>query len=131
MMIIGIGVDLCPVERMEQILQRHGEIFADRVFTQREKDYAGQGANKAERLAARFAAKEAVIKALGGSPKGLRWQDMEVVNETSGRPTLKLHGAAAEEAKKMGATKHWLSLTHAGKNAVAMVVMEGEQNHVG
>ncbi len=130
-MILGIGVDLCPVERMERILERHGDLFLERVFTASERTYAAEGVNRAERLAARFSAKEAVIKALGGAPPGLRWQDIEVAKASSGAPAVVLKGAAEMRASVMGVTKRWLSLTHAGKMAVAMVVLEGEDHDVG
>jgi holo-[acyl-carrier protein] synthase len=127
-MILGIGVDLCPVDRLAQILERRGHLFVERVFTKNEDAYAGQGRNRAERLAARFAAKEAVIKAFGGAPSGLKWLDMEVVNRSNGAPMLVFKGAAQTHAETVGVTKSWLSLTHAGNAAVAMVVLEGENN---
>lgn len=130
-MILGIGVDLCPVERMERILDRYGDLFLNRVFTAAEQTYAGAGVNKAERFAARFAAKEAVIKALGGAPSGLRWQDMEVAKQESGAPSMLLKGSAKARADALGVKKCWLSLTHAGNAAVAMVVLEGDDSHVG
>jgi holo-[acyl-carrier protein] synthase len=123
-MIVGIGVDLCPVARMERILGRHGKLFLDRVFTDEEQAYAGQAVNQAERLAARFAAKEAVIKALGGAPPGLRWKDIEVIRQGSGAPCIVLRGAAEERASTLQVGKRWISLTHAGGSAVAMVVLE-------
>ena len=124
-MILGIGVDLCPVDRLERILGRHGDLFTERVFTPAERAYAGDGVNAAERLAARFAAKEAVIKAMGGSPSGLRWQDMEVMRGEGGAPSMKLKGAAKKRAEEMGVDRIWISLTHAGGSAAAMVVFEG------
>lgn len=129
-MILGIGVDLCPVERMERIVDRHGDLFINRVFTPAERTYAGEGVNRAERFAARFAAKEALIKALGGAPSGLRWHDMEVQKASSGAPSMVLKGSAEARAVALGVRKCWLSLTHAGAAAVAMVVLEGADNHV-
>lgn len=123
-MILGIGVDLCPVERMEQILSRRGDLFESRVFTDGELERAGNGVVKCERLAARFAAKEAAIKALG-APDGLKWKDMEVVSDSEGAPSLALHGKAAERASAMGVSRTWISLSHAGGTAVAVVVLEG------
>jgi holo-[acyl-carrier protein] synthase len=122
--ILGLGVDICPIERLEQALGRHGEIFANRVFTEGEKNHAGSGVVKGERLAARFAAKEAAIKALG-SPQGLAWKDMEVVNDSDGAPSLLLHGRAKEHADNIGVSHVLLSLSHAGGIAVAVVVLEG------
>lgn len=128
-MILGVGVDLCPVERMEGILSRHGELFTHRVFTETEMRYASRFAVRGERLAARFAAKEATIKALGG-PLGLRWRDMEISIEESGAPRLELHGGARAHADALGVRRAWVSLSHAGGMAVAMVVLEGGCDHV-
>ncbi len=123
-MILGIGVDLCPVERIEKIIERHGEAFLDKVFTITEQRYANQGKTKGERFAARFAAKEATIKALG-SPEGLKWKEMEVQKRANGAPVLALLGVAEKEAKRRGVKNTVLSLSHAGKMAVAVVILEG------
>ena len=123
-MILGVGIDVCPVERIGGILERHGDLFADRVFTPGEKAHAGDGPVRDERLAARWAAKEASIKALG-APDGLRWHDMEVVNDEVGAAALKLDGRADERAKAMGVERVWLTISHAGGVAVAVVILEG------
>ena len=124
-MILGLGVDLCPVDRIERILDRHGGLFTERVFTETEQAYAGQHRTQGERLAARFAAKEAAIKALG-APKGLRWRDMAVSNDESGAPHLNLSGRAKARAEEMGVARTMLSLSHAGGMAVAVVILEGD-----
>lgn len=113
------------MERIEQVLKRHGDTFANRVFTEGELERAGNGVVRAERLAARFAAKEATIKALQ-APDGMAWKDMEVVSRSDGAPLLALHGKAAEHAQKLGVTRNLLSITHAGGVAVAVVILEGE-----
>ncbi len=123
-MILGLGIDLCPVDRIEQILERHAKSFAGRVFTDNERDYAGTGLVKGERLAARFAAKEAAIKALG-APNGLRWQEMEVVKSEDGVPSMRFHGLAEQHASELGVTNILLTLSHAGGFAVAVVILEG------
>ena len=123
-MIVGLGTDVCPVARIAEILERHGAIFADRVFTPGELEHAGNGVVRNERLAARWAAKEAAIKALG-APEGLRWHDMEVVNDAGGAPSLRLDGAARSLADARGVTRALLSLSHAAGVAVAIVVLEG------
>ena len=129
-MILGLGVDLCPIERIEQMIDRHGRKFLDRVYTAEEQQYADQGRVKGERFAARFAAKEAAIKALG-APEGLRWKDMEVRRQPSGVPTMNFHGAAETAAAERGVTRTTLSLSHAGGMAVAVVILEGgESPHV-
>lgn len=130
-MILGTGIDLCEVGRIRQAVERHGRRFVERVFTPREIVYAERKANLYERYAARFAAKEAGMKALGtGWHGGVRWQDFEVVNLSSGRPTLSLHGRAAEIASAMGVERVSLSLTHTGEQAMAMVILEGGEEEI-
>jgi holo-[acyl-carrier protein] synthase len=124
--ILGSGVDLCEVPRIEAAVARYGSRFLERIFTAREIAYADRKANRFERYAARFAAKEAGMKALGtGWHGGIAWRDFEVVNLPSGRPTLNFHGRAAEVAAKLGVRHVALSLTHTKEQALAMVVLEG------
>ena len=126
-MILGSGVDLCEVPRIEAAVARYGRRFLERIFTAKEIAYADLKANRFERYAARFAAKEAGMKALGvGWTGGVTWHDFEVVNLPSGRPTLNFHGRAAEVAAKLGVRHVALSLTHTREQALAMVVLEGE-----
>ncbi len=123
--ILGIGTDLADVDRIEQSIARYGDRFVHRIFTSAEIDYVSQKNNRFERYAARFAAKEAGMKALGtGWSGGVRWQDFEVANLPSGRPTLKLHGKAAEYAEALGARHIHLSLTHTVNMAMAVVILE-------
>jgi len=123
--IIGSGVDLCEVDRMREAIERHGDRFKNRVFTDREIAYAESKANRFERYAARFAAKEAGMKALGtGWRGGLGWRDLEVTNLHSGRPTLAFHGKAGEIAEKLGVRNVALSITHTAEQAMAMVILE-------
>ena len=125
-MILGSGVDLCEVPRIEASIARYGARFLERIFTAREIAYADRKANRFERYAARFAAKEAGMKALGtGWTGGITWRDFEVVNLPSGRPTLTFHGRAAEIAGKLGVRHVALSLTHTKEQALAMVILEG------
>jgi holo-[acyl-carrier protein] synthase len=124
-MIVGTGVDLAEVDRIRAAIERHGAHFVERIFTVREIAYVERKANKYERYAARFAAKEAGMKAIGtGWRRGVRWQDFEVVNQASGRPTLLLHGAAAGFAALLGAKRVQLSLTHTAGMALAHVILE-------
>ena len=126
-MILGSGVDICEVPRIEASIARHGSRFLERIFTTREIAYADRKANRFERYAARFAAKEAGMKALGtGWTGGIAWRDFEVVNLPSGRPTLTFHGRAAEIAAKLGVRHVALSLTHTKEQALAMVILEGD-----
>jgi holo-[acyl-carrier protein] synthase len=124
-MIVGTGIDIAEVDRVQRAIERHGARFLERVFTPAEIAYAERKANRFERYAARFAAKEAGMKAIGtGWKRGVRWQDFEVANLPSGRPTLRLHGVAAEVAKRLGVTGVSLSLTHTETQAMAFVVLE-------
>ncbi len=116
-MIVGVGVDVVDVRRLARALERTPRL-ADRLFTPAER--AGR---RPDSLAARFAAKEAVAKALG-APGGLRWRDAEVVVEPGGRPRLAVHGAVADEASAQGITVWHLSLSHDGGVATAVVVAE-------
>lgn len=124
-MILGTGVDLAEVGRIQASIERYGERFTRRVFTEREIAYAERKANKYERYAARFAAKEAGMKALGtGWSGGITWKDLEVTNLSSGRPTLALHGVARDVAGRLGVKTIHLSLTHSSAEAMAWVVLE-------
>jgi holo-[acyl-carrier protein] synthase len=124
--ILGTGVDLAEVERIHQAIDRFGERFIHRIYTDREIAYVERKVNRFERYAARFAAKEAGMKALGtGWRRGIQWKDFEVVNLPSGRPTLLLHGEAEAIAKRAGVKSIQLSLTHTSKDALAHVIFEG------
>ena len=125
-MILGTGIDLCEVSRIKKaILAEHGERLVQRVFAAGEIAYAESKSNKYERYAARFAAKEAAMKALGtGWTENTAWRDIEVVNGPSGRPELVLHGGAAEIAEKMGVSRISLSITHTSETAMAIVILE-------
>lgn len=124
-MILGLGTDLTEVERIRKSVERYGDRFLKRVYTSAECAYAFSKANRAERLAARFAAKEAAMKAIGtGWTRGITWKDFEVINESSGRPTLRLSGVAREIANIMGVEHISVSLTHTAELALAIVVLE-------
>ncbi|MBA3975936.1 MAG: 4'-phosphopantetheinyl transferase [Candidatus Solibacter sp.] len=124
-MIVGTGVDLAEVDRIRESVVRFGEKFLKRIYTGSEIAYVERKANKYERYAARFAAKEAGMKAIGtGWRRGVRWQDFEVINLPSGRPTLKLHGVAAEFASRLGVKSIHLSLTHTAQLGLAYVILE-------
>lgn len=125
-MIVGSGVDLCEVARVRKALEsEHGQRFKERVFTAREIAYAERRSKPYERFAARFAAKEAGMKALGtGWRGGIAWHDFEVANLSSGKPTLQLHGKAAQIAEKLGVRNIALSLSHTAEQAIAIVTME-------
>ena len=124
-MIVGTGIDIAEVPRIREVIERFGDRFLQRIFTEGEIRYCESKANRVERYAARFAAKEAGMKALGtGWNHGVRWRDIEVARKPGGRPTLLFHGKAAEFAAKLGATNIALSLTHTAEQAMAQVILE-------
>jgi holo-[acyl-carrier protein] synthase len=126
-MIVGTGVDITEVSRIKAAVERFGDRFLERVFTPDEVRYCTAKANPAERLAARFAAKEAGMKALGtGLRHGITWHDVEVVRQLGGRPAVRFSGKAAEFAERLGCKRAHLSLTHTAEQAMAFVVLEGE-----
>ncbi len=119
--VIGIGVDLCEVDRMRTALERTPTLRG-RVFTDAEQAYCDRRQDPTERYAARFAAKEATSKALGTGIIGIRWREMEILPNRRGKPVLILHGRAAERAKQLGLTEFSVSLTHSRTDAMAFVV---------
>ena len=127
-MIVGTGIDLAEIERIQKTIDRFGQRFLDRVYTAAEQEYCLRKRRSAESFAARFAAKEAGAKALGtGISRGVTWTEIEVVREASGRPSLKFHGRAAEMAQRLGVRNAALSLTHSNDTAMASVVLEGRE----
>jgi holo-[acyl-carrier protein] synthase len=124
-MIAGIGVDIVDIARIQALLDRYGERFLRRVFTEAETAYAMRGVNKAERLAGRFAVKESVMKALGtGKSHGILWRDVETVRGRYGRPEVHLHGQAVKLSKVRGGGAVHASITHDGGKAMAFVILE-------
>jgi holo-[acyl-carrier protein] synthase len=123
--IVGTGVDIAEVPRIQASIERYGERFIHRIYTPGEIAYVERKANKYERYAARFAAKEAGMKAIGtGWRRGVTWRDFEVANLRSGKPTLLLHGVAAAFAEKLGVKNISLSLTHTKEIGMAHVILE-------
>src|ERR1700726_3251584 len=124
-MIVGTGIDIAEVPRIAESIRRFGERFIRRVFTDGEIRYCDSKANRFERYAARFAAKEAAMKALGtGWNHGVRWRDCEVTRMPGGRPTLSFHGKAGEFAAKLGVKNVTLSISHTEEQAIAQVILE-------
>lgn len=125
-MIVSCGVDICETERIGQMQSEHGERFLKRTFTEEELAYSLGRPREAEHLAGRFAAKEAVMKALGtGWSAGISWHDVSVSILPSGEPRIGLLARAAEVAEERGIKKLHISLSHCHKYAVAMVIAEG------
>jgi holo-[acyl-carrier protein] synthase len=126
-MIVGTGVDISEVDRIAAAVKRFGDRFLQRVFTPAEIRYCMAKPNAAERLAARFAAKEAGMKAIGtGLHYGVTWQDVEVLRMPGQRPILQFHGKAAEFAARLGCKRTHLSLSHTREQAIAYVILESD-----
>ncbi len=124
-MLVGTGIDVVEIERIAQSIERYGDRFLRRVFTEGEIAYCQRKRNGAESFAARFAAKEAAAKALGtGIQHGIVWSEIEVRRVPGARPTLHFSGRALERAKKLGVKHISLSLTHDRKTAMAAVHLE-------
>lgn len=124
-MIVGTGIDIAEVPRVGEAIERFGERFLQRIFTDAERRYCDSKANRIERYAARLAAKEAAMKALGtGWNHGVRWRDIEIYRQPGSRPMIRFHGVAAEFAVRLGATNIALSLSHTPEQAIASVILE-------
>jgi len=125
-MIVGIGVDVVEISRVEALLTSKGARALERLFTEGEQRYSATMAHPARHLAARVAAKEAAFKALSGSEsaRGIGWREMEVVLDGLGRPSLAFHGRARARADELQVDRAWVSLSHANDMATALVVLE-------
>jgi holo-[acyl-carrier protein] synthase len=123
--IVGLGLDIAEIDRITAAITRHGAAILERLYTPTEVAYCESHKNKFERYAARFAAKEAAMKALGtGWTRGVRWRDIEVANAPGGKPTLRLQGVARQFAEKLGVRNISLTITHSGNLALAQVIFE-------
>lgn len=124
-MIIGTGIDTVEVARFQRFLDENNQRLLDRLFTPQEQEYCRAKKQAAACFAARFAAKEAFLKAMGtGLRDGMRWIEIEVVNNPLGKPELYLSGCAAQMLVQHGARRSLLSLSHDGGQAVAIVILE-------
>ena len=123
--IVGVGMDLTEVERIAAMVKRWGDTFTHRIYTEGEREYSLSRANASMHLAARFAAKEATLKALG-VPDGLSWHEMEVVGGGREAPLLVLRGQALAAADKLGVVRMHLTLTHTKELAGAVVIAEAQ-----
>ena len=124
-MIVGVGIDIVEIDRLQAALERQGDQLRQRTFSAAEIRYCDQRANKFQHYAARFAAKEALFKAIGtGWMEGVTWLDAEVCNQPNGKPKLVLSGRALEEATQLGVIRIWISLTHTNRYAAAQVILE-------
>lgn len=127
MHIIGIGTDITECLRIANMIERHGELFICRVYTDNEIAYCSSRKAATQHYAGRWAAKEAVLKALGtGWRKGISWRDVEVANLSTGAPTIMLHAGARDVADSLGIQRMHISISHARSHAVAYAIAEGE-----
>lgn len=123
-MITGIGIDLVDVADIQENIDTNAN-YLQRVFTEGEIEYSKTSGDPYQRFAARLAAKEAAMKALGtGWDQGVQWRDIEVFNDPSGKPMLRMHGATEEICRRIGVKRAWVSLTHTPSHAIAQVVLE-------
>ena len=123
MEIVAHGIDLVDCPRIEQLIKRHGQRFVDRVFTGAEQAYAEANKDSIEKLAGRFAAKEAVLKLIGTGWRGeIAWTDIEIVNNAAGQPEVNLDGEVRKLAGKLGIKHISVSITHTANFAIASVV---------
>ncbi len=125
MRILGLGVDLADIARVEHVLDRYPR-FAERCFTDHEREYAFRYASPARRFAARFAGKEAVMKSMGTGWRRIGWKDIEITG--GGKPTVNMFGAAANRARGMGITEVLVTITHTDTSALVMAVAVGEHD---
>jgi len=124
-MIVGIGIDIIEISRIERMLDEYGNNFANRVFTDNERAYCESKARKSMHYGARFAAKEAFLKALGtGLVDGIAWRDIEVLNNDAGQPEIRCSGVAKVFADNLGVARVHLSISHSKEYAAAIVILE-------
>jgi holo-[acyl-carrier protein] synthase len=125
MNILGLGVDLADIDRVERVLDKYPR-FAQRCFTEHEQEYAFRFAKPSRRLAARFAGKEAVMKSLGTGWRRINWKEIEITG--GGKPTVRMNGRAAQRAAMMGVTEVLVTITHTDTSALVMAIAVGEHS---
>lgn len=128
-MIVGIGLDVCSIQRMEDALSRHGDRFWRRILTERERAALADRVDRGTALAGRWAAKEAIVKAMAGAP-GVGWHDLEVLGGPREPPVMIVHGPARSLADRMGVRHIFLSITHDAGVAAAVVILEAGEGPV-
>jgi len=124
-MIVGIGIDLVAVDRLKRVTEKFGDRFLTRVFTEQEIQYCHSRFRSFQHYAVRFAAKEAFLKAIGtGLAKGISWQEMEIVNNSEGKPCLVAHGKCKEILQELTVDQTLVSLSHTADHGIAIVILE-------
>ena len=127
MNIIGIGTDIVECLRSARMIERHDELFLNRVYTRHEIQYSSSRKAATQHYAGRWAAKEAVLKALGtGWSRGIKWTDIEVISEVSGKPHCEIHGVGREVCDEMGITDILISISHCRSHATATAIAVGD-----
>ncbi|QDU08121.1 Holo-[acyl-carrier-protein] synthase [Gimesia aquarii] len=128
-MIVGLGTDIIEISRIGQMIERHGDTFLNRVFTEVENEYCGSKKNKEQHYAGRWAAKEAVMKTLGtGFIKGIGWKEIEVINLKSGKPTIVISGGVERQAEEMGVDEILITISHSREFATATAIALGKMS---
>ena len=129
MAILGSGIDIVECLRIAQMIERHGELFISRVYTPLEIQYCQSRKLATQHYAGRWAAKEAVLKAIGtGWRRGISWRDVEICNEAGGQPTVQLHGGAREISERLGISEMQISISHCRSHATAFALAQGEDD---
>ncbi|MBN2218010.1 MAG: holo-ACP synthase [Pirellulales bacterium] len=124
--VIGIGTDITECLRIAKMIDRHADLFISRVYTPREIHYCQTRKQSTEHFTGRWAAKEAVLKALGtGWRRGIAWRDIEVLNEPDGRPIVHIHGGLKRIVEQLGITRLQVSISHCHTHAIAMAIATG------
>jgi holo-[acyl-carrier protein] synthase len=127
--IIGIGTDIIECLRIAQMIERHGELFINRVYTRHEIQYCQSRKMATQHFAGRWAAKEAILKAIGtGWRRGISWRDVEVLNAEGGQPAATLHAGALEAAERLGIEEVLISISHCRSHATAYAVAQGDDS---
>lgn len=127
MNVVGIGTDITECLRIAQMIERHGELFITRVYTEHEIEYCQCRKQATQHFAGRWAAKEAVLKALGtGWRRGISWRDVEIRNDPSGKPTVALRGGARDVVEELGITEMLISISHCRSHATAYALAVGK-----
>ncbi len=124
-MILGTGIDIVKISRIKNLIEKYGERFLKKIYTEAEIEYCQQKKIYAPSFAARFAAKEAVLKALGTGMRNNSWQDIEVLNDDLGKPEVRLSARTAIQAQELGVRSIFLSISHEKEYSIAQIVMEG------
>ncbi len=126
MTVIGIGTDIIEVLRIAKMIERHGELFLNRVFTLREIEYCSARKAASQHYAGRWAAKEAILKALGtGWARGIQWRDLEIRNDGAGKPTVAMGGGARDMCEQLGIADMMVSISHCRSHATAFAIALG------